>query len=663
MLSRGMKSALLGAKQAKLFNGHVAYNRNFSTLQGAQTGEPVIGIDLGTTFSAVAIPEGTSARILENTEGARTTPSVVGFLENGEIVVGALARRQAVTNPTNTITAVKRLIGRRANDPEISSKYKVPYKICSADNGDAWVEVKGKKYSPSHISSFTLTKMKQTAEAYLGKPVKDAVITVPAYFDSHQRQATQDAGRIAGLNVLKIINEPTAAALAFGIKETKAKTIAVYDLGGGTFDISILTIEGGVFEVRATNGDTFLGGEDFDAKLQDYLLEEFKKANAGHDLSKDPLALQRVREAAEKAKIELSSAKDTEINLPYVTVKPDGTPLHLNVKLSRGKFEQLVKELIDRSIEPTAKCIKDAKMTVADIDEVVLVGGMTRMPAVQTIVKNFFRKDPCKGVNPDEAVAIGAAIQGGIMTKKYGGGSQMVLVDVTPLTLGIETVGGTFTGIIDRNTTIPIKRSKVFTTAEDAQTEVEVKVLQGERSMASDNKLLGKFILDGLPPVPRGVPQIEVIFDVDASGVVHVNAIDKKTGKSQAIKVQAKGGLSEDEIQNLIKEAEANKELDNQRKEAIDAKNEAEKKISTFETNVATWKESLTKADQEAITTAITDLRAAMPQEGAVPEKIREAIKKLDEVALPAFERAYNQGAAKSSNAGDANNASGNKSS
>jgi len=498
-------------------------------------GGDVIGIDLGTTFSAVAIPDGTSAKILENAEGARTTPSVVGFVEGGEILVGALARRQAVTNPTNTITAVKRLIGRRFDDPEIGTKYKVPYKIAKADNGDAWVEVRGKKYSPSQISAYTLTKMKQSAEAYLGRPVKDAVVTVPAYFDSHQRQATQDAGRIAGLNVIKIINEPTAAALAFGIKETKAKTIAVYDLGGGTFDISILTIEDGVFEVKATNGDTFLGGEDFDAKLQDFLLEEFKKANNGHDLSKDPLALQRVREAAEKAKIELSSAKETEIDLPYITSGAQG-PLHLKSKLTRPKFEGLVKSLIDKSIDPVQKCLRDAKMGVADIDEVVLVGGMTRMPAVQGVVKGFFKKEPCKGVNPDEAVAMGAAIQGGIMTKKYSGGSQMILLDVTPLTLGIETYGGVFTGIIDRNTTIPIKKSKVFSTAADGQTEVDVKVLQGERPIADQNKLLGNFILDGLPPVPKGVPQIEVTFDVDASGVVHVSAIDKKTNKSQSSK-------------------------------------------------------------------------------------------------------------------------------
>jgi len=604
-------------------------------------GGDVIGIDLGTTFSAVAIPDGTSAKILENAEGARTTPSVVGFVEGGEILVGALARRQAVTNPTNTITAVKRLIGRRFDDPEIGTKYKVPYKIAKADNGDAWVEVRGKKYSPSQISAYTLTKMKQSAEAYLGRPVKDAVVTVPAYFDSHQRQATQDAGRIAGLNVIKIINEPTAAALAFGIKETKAKTIAVYDLGGGTFDISILTIEDGVFEVKATNGDTFLGGEDFDAKLQDFLLEEFKKANNGHDLSKDPLALQRVREAAEKAKIELSSAKETEIDLPYITSGAQG-PLHLKSKLTRPKFEGLVKSLIDKSIDPVQKCLRDAKMGVADIDEVVLVGGMTRMPAVQGVVKGFFKKEPCKGVNPDEAVAMGAAIQGGIMTKKYSGGSQMILLDVTPLTLGIETYGGVFTGIIDRNTTIPIKKSKVFSTAADGQTEVDVKVLQGERPIADQNKLLGNFILDGLPPVPKGVPQIEVTFDVDASGVVHVSAIDKKTNKSQSIRVQAKGGLNESEIDALIKEAELHREADAKRKEGLDARNKAESTINKIESNLEQWRDSITKEDMEALMNAMTETRGLLSNNDADPTTLIDAAAKLDTLSLSTFERAYN---------------------
>jgi len=604
-------------------------------------GGDVIGIDLGTTFSAVAIPDGTSAKILENAEGARTTPSVVGFVEGGEILVGALARRQAVTNPTNTITAVKRLIGRRFDYPEIGTKYKVPYKIAKADNGDAWVEVRGKKYSPSQISAYTLTKMKQSAEAYLGRPVKDAVVTVPAYFDSHQRQATQDAGRIAGLNVIKIINEPTAAALAFGIKETKAKTIAVYDLGGGTFDISILTIEDGVFEVKATNGDTFLGGEDFDAKLQDFLLEEFKKANNGHDLSKDPLALQRVREAAEKAKIELSSAKETEIDLPYITSGAQG-PLHLKSKLTRPKFEGLVKSLIDKSIDPVQKCLRDAKMGVADIDEVVLVGGMTRMPAVQGVVKGFFKKEPCKGVNPDEAVAMGAAIQGGIMTKKYSGGSQMILLDVTPLTLGIETYGGVFTGIIDRNTTIPIKKSKVFSTAAEGQTEVDVKVLQGERPIADQNKLLGNFILDGLPPVPKGVPQIEVTFDVDASGVVHVSAIDKKTNKSQSIRVQAKGGLNESEIDALIKEAELHREADAKRKEGLDARNKAESTINKIESNLEQWRDSITKEDMEALMNAMTETRGLLSNNDADPTTLIDAAAKLDTLSLSTFERAYN---------------------
>lgn len=635
MYSSYLKTAFGGISFAsKRTNGLVL--RKFASA----TSEDVIGIDLGTTFSAVAIPEGTSARILENSEGARTTPSVVGFLDNGEVVVGALARRQAVTNPINTITAVKRLIGRRMTDSEIGTKYKVPYKIVGADNGDAWVEVKGKKYSPSHISSFTLTKMKQTAEAYLGRPVKNAVITVPAYFDNNQRQATQDAGRIAGLNVIKIVNEPTAAALAFGIKETKSKTIAVYDLGGGTFDISILTIEGGVFEVRATHGDTFLGGEDFDAKIQDFLLEEFKKANNGLDLSKDPLALQRVREAAEKAKIELSSAKETEVNLPFIANSPSG-PLHLNYKMLRPKLESLVKNLIDKSIDPVKKCLSDAKMNVTDIDEVVLVGGMTRMPAVQTLVKSFFRKEPCKGVNPDEAVAMGAAIQGGIMTKKYGGSNQMVLLDVTPLTLGIETFGGVFTGIIDRNTTIPVKKAKVFSTAEDGQTQVEVKVLQGERPIAADNKLLGMFILDGLPPVGKGVPQIEVTFDVDASGVVHVSAIDKKTNKSQSIRVQAKGGLSEDEIQDLIKEAEVNKEADLKKKESSDAKNKAESLINKFETNINEWRASIAQPDLDALNVSITNVRALLADEAATPEQILESTKKMEELAYATFQKAY----------------------
>jgi molecular chaperone DnaK len=568
----------------------------------------VIGIDLGTTNSCVAVMEGKAPKVIENSEGRNTTPSIVAFTDDGERLVGQPAKRQAVTNPERTIFAVKRLIGRRYDDPMVEKDKKlVPYKIVRASNGDAWVEVDGKTYSPSQISAFILQKMKETAEANLGQKVTQAVITVPAYFNDAQRQATKDAGKIAGLEVLRIINEPTAAALAYGLDKKKSGIIAVYDLGGGTFDVSILEIGDGVFEVKSTNGDTFLGGEDFDMRLVNYLADEFQKEQ-GIDLRRDKLALQRLKEAAEAAKIELSSTTQTEINLPYITADQTG-PKHLTMKLTRAKFEALVDDLIQKTVEPCRLALKDAGLTAAEINEVVLVGGMTRMPKVQEVVKQFFGKEPHKGVNPDEVVAVGAAIQAGVL---QGDVKDVLLLDVTPLSLGIETLGGVFTRIIDRNTTIPTKKSQVFSTAEDNQNAVTIRVFQGEREMAADNKILGQFDLVGIPPAPRGVPQIEVSFDIDANGIVNVQAKDKATGKEQQIRIQASGGLSDSEIQKMVKDAEAHAEEDKQRKAAVEAKNHAEALVHSTEKALAEHGSKVGDAERRAIETALADLKEAL---------------------------------------------------
>ena len=595
----------------------------------------VIGIDLGTTNSCVAVMEGSTPKVIENAEGARTTPSIVAFTEDGERLVGQPAKRQAVTNPERTFFAVKRLIGRRYEDPMVEKDKKlVPYQIVRADNGDAWLESDGKKYSPSQISAFTLQKMKETAEAYLGAKVDKAVITVPAYFNDAQRQATKDAGRIAGLEVLRIINEPTAAALAYGLDKKSAGTIAVYDLGGGTFDVSVLEIGDGVFEVKSTNGDTFLGGEDFDMRLVTYLADEFKKEQ-GIDLRNDKLALQRLKEAAEKAKIELSSASQTEINLPFITADASG-PKHLTMKLTRAKFEALVDDLIQRTMEPCKKALKDAGLTAGQIDEVVLVGGMTRMPKVQEMVKQFFGKEPHKGVNPDEVVAIGAAIQAGVL---QGDVKDVLLLDVTPLSLGIETLGGVFTRLIDRNTTIPTKKSQVFSTAEDGQTAVTIRVFQGEREMAADNKLLGQFDLVGIPPAPRGVPQVEVAFDIDANGLVNVSAKDKGTGKEQQIRIQASGGLSDADIDKMVKDAEAHAEEDKKRRAAVEAKNHAEALIHSTEKSLAEYGDKVGAAEKAAIETALADLKSAM--EGNDGEAIAAKTNTLAQASLKLGEAMY----------------------
>ena len=616
----------------------------------------VIGIDLGTTNSCVAVMEGGKPHVLENAEGANTTPSIVAFTGDGERLVGLPAKRQGVTNPANTFFAIKRLIGRRYDDPMVEKdKNLVPYKIIKGPNGDAWVEAQGKQYSPAQISAFILQKMKETAEAKLGETIKEAVITVPAYFNDAQRQATKDAGRIAGLEVLRIINEPTAAALAYGLdKKKESKTIAVYDLGGGTFDISILEIGDGVFEVKSTNGDTFLGGEDFDMRLVEYLASEFKKEHQ-IDLRGDKLALQRLKEAAEKAKIELSSAQQTEINLPFISMNPQTqSPLHLTMKLTRAKLESLVDDLIERTKGPCTQALKDAGLKAADIGEVVLVGGMTRMPKVQQVVKELFGKEPHKGVNPDEVVAVGAAIQAGVLK---GDVKDVLLLDVTPLSLGIETLGGVFTRLIDRNTTIPTRKSQVFSTAEDGQSAVTIRVYQGEREMAADNKMLGQFDLVGIPPAPRGVPQVEVTFDIDANGIVHVSARDKATGKEQSIRIQASGGLTENDIKRMTEEADRFKEDDKKKRELVEVRNGADALIHSTEKSMKELADKVSAADKSTIEAAIADLKAAMNADNV--EEVKAKTTALAQASLKLGEAVYGSQAGGGGGGGEDPGASG----
>ena len=595
----------------------------------------VIGIDLGTTNSCVAIMDGKQTKVIENAEGQRTTPSVVGFLEKDEKLVGQPAKRQAVTNPENTIFAAKRLIGRTFDDKSVKHDIeKAPFKIVKSDKNDAWIEARGQKYSPSQISAFILQKMKETAEKHLGQPVTKAVITVPAYFNDAQRQATKDAGKIAGLEVLRIINEPTAASLAYGLDKKGGKKIAVYDLGGGTFDVSILEIGDGVFEVKSTNGDTFLGGEDFDDAIVEYLVSEFKKDN-GIDLKTDKLALQRLKEGAEKAKIELSAATQTEINLPFITADKTG-PKHINLKFTRAKLEALVENLVERTLEPSKTALKDSGFSAAEINEVVLVGGMTRMPKIVETVKNFFGKDPNKSVNPDEVVAMGAAIQAGVL---QGDVKDVLLLDVTPLSLGIETLGGVSTKLIDKNTTIPTKKSQVFSTAEDNQPAVSIRVLQGEREMAADNKILGNFELVGIAPAPRGIPQIEVTFDIDANGIVNVSAKDKGTGKEQKIQIQASGGLSDEEIKKMVKDAEANKETDKKKRESVDARNQADTIVHATEKNLKEHGSKISETEKKAIETAISDLRNAL--KGTDTEEVKKKTQALIQASMKLGEAVY----------------------
>ena len=595
----------------------------------------VIGIDLGTTNSCVSVMDGSTPKVIENAEGARTTPSMVAFTDENERLIGQPAKRQAVTNPRNTLFAIKRLIGRTFNDPATKKDMDmVPYEIVAADNGDAWINAADEKYSPSQISAFILQKMKETAESYLGEKVEQAVITVPAYFNDAQRQATKDAGKIAGLEVLRIINEPTAASLAYGLDKNDGQTIAVYDLGGGTFDVSILEIGDGVFEVKSTNGDTFLGGEDFDIALVDHLAEEFQKEN-GIDLRGDKLALQRLKEAAEKAKIELSSSSQTEVNLPFITADASG-PKHLNLKLTRAAFEAMVEELVQRTRKPCEDAMKDAGMAASEIDEIVLVGGQTRMPRIHDFVKQVFGKEPNMSVNPDEVVAMGAAIQAGVL---QGDVKDVLLLDVTPLSLGIETLGGVFTRLIDRNTTIPTKKSQVFSTADDNQSAVTISVCQGEREMAADNKNLGQFNLEGLPPAPRGVPQIEVAFDIDANGIVNVSATDKATGKEQAIRIEASGGLSDDDIEQMVKDAEANAEADKERRESVEVRNNAESLIHATEKSISENEDTVEAEDREAAEAAIAELRTAL--EGDDKAEIEAKAQALTQAAMKIGEAVY----------------------